>query len=99
MSAGGESDARRALSELEMTVRHVSDELASWRRRALKAESQHTELGADHDAVASRSRIRELEKENDELEQRLAAVREQVERLLTRLRFLEEQAGAEEEAR
>lgn len=99
MSAGGESDARRALSELEMTVRHVSDELASWRRRALKAETQHTELGADHDAVASKSRIRELEAENDELGQRLAAVREHIERLLARLRFLEEQVGAEEDGR
>ena len=63
----------RALAELETVIRRLAEELATWRRRALKAEAQRSELGEDHDAVASRSRILDLNGENTELRARLAA--------------------------
>jgi chromosome segregation ATPase len=88
-----------ALAELARVIDHVKDELASWRRRALKAESERAEMGVDHDAVASRGRIVELEKENEEMVQRLGAARDRVEGLLARLRFLEEQVEVEEPSR
>lgn len=89
----------QALTELESVIQHLADSMASWRRRALKAEALQTELGVDHDAVASRERIIELEETNGDLEARLEAARERVERLVDRLRFLEEQVGVEEQAR
>ncbi|MBI4502440.1 MAG: hypothetical protein HY700_14925 [Gemmatimonadetes bacterium] len=81
-----------ALSDLEEVIKHVSDELASWRRRALKAESERTSLGSDHDVVALKERIVSLEGQNRELERRLEAARSRLQDLLKRLRFLEEQA-------
>lgn len=89
----------RALAELERVLQHVKDELASWRRRALTAETHRAELGVDHDAVASRERIKELELENEQMSGRLQAARSHVDELLARLKFLEEQVGAEEQTR
>lgn len=89
----------RALTELERVLQHVKDELASWRRRALTAETHRAEMGVDHDAVASLERIRELELENERITGRLQAARNHVDDLLARLRFLEEQVGSEEQAR
>jgi predicted nucleic acid-binding Zn-ribbon protein len=84
-----------ALKELEGVLKLVTDEVASWRKRAQRAEAS---LGADYDAVASRERIIELEAENRVLHQRVVAARERVSELLKRLQFLEEQM-AEEQAR
>ena len=88
----------KALVELEDVVRHVSEELAAWRRRALKAESDRNELGADYDPVGSRERIQSLEVENSDLGGRLDAARVQLQDLLKRLRFLEEQVALEDQA-
>ncbi len=88
-----------ALAELGRVLEHVKDELASWRRRALKAESDRESMGLDHDVVASRERIRELEGENSEMVGRLTAARRRVEDLLARLKFLEEQVELEEQNR
>lgn len=84
-----------AFAELEEVLGKVTGELAAWRRRALKAEASRSELGADHDAVASRERIVDLEDRNGDLENRLEQARERVSELLRRLRFLEEQAAVE----
>jgi len=71
-----------ALTELESVVRHLSDELAMWRRRAQKAEGgergERTEAG------------------NAELQRRLDAARGRLQDLVKRLRFLEEQASLPE---
>lgn len=83
-----------ALAGLEDVIRHVSDELASWRRRALKAEAERGGLGPDHDVVALKERIVSLEGQNSEMTQRLEAARSRLQDLLKRLRFLEEQAAA-----
>jgi chromosome segregation ATPase len=88
-----------ALDELRDVLHSVTEELASWRRRALKAESEQTELGLGHDAVASREQLAELESDNNDMQQRLETAKARVEELLTRLRFLEEQVAAEESGR
>lgn len=85
-----------ALGELEEVIRHLTDELAAWRRRALRAEA---ELGGEHDAVTSRERIVELERENRALEKRVESARKRVSDLLSRLRFLEEQVTMEGSSR
>ncbi len=89
----------QALTELERVLQHVKDELASWRRRALKAEAHRAEMGMDHDVVATRERIRELELENEQTNGRLQAARARVDDLLARMKFLEEQVRLEEQAR
>lgn len=88
-----------ALQELETVLGHLTEELAAWRRRALKAEADRSALGEEHDIVATRERIVELEAENREYHQRLQAARQRVGELLNRLRFLEEQVAVEESSR
>jgi predicted nucleic acid-binding Zn-ribbon protein len=85
-------DARpdlEALRELEEVLRHFETELASWRRRALSAESRLNEV-AGGESGASQAR---LEEENRALAQRLQAARGHLGDLLDRLRFLEQQQG------
>lgn len=98
MSNGDRSEIA-ALSELERVLEHVKDELAAWRRRALKAEADRAEMGADHDVVASREQVKQLEAEKAEMFGRLSAARGRVDDLLARLKFLEEQADVEEQNR
>ena len=86
----------RALEELQEVLRGVADELAAWRRRALRAEAM---LGEGHDAVVNRECMLELEAENRGAQERLAAARARVEELLKRLQFLEDQMALEEQAR
>ncbi len=95
------SDARpelAALAELERVLGHLSEELAAWRRRALTAEAQRSELGLDTDIVAARERVLELEDENTEFKRRLEGARVRLAELLARLQFLEEQVAMEERA-
>jgi len=87
-----------ALLELERVLQHVKDELASWRRRALKAESERVGDG-DSEAVVSRERIDDLEKQNREMAERLQTARGRVGDLLARLKFLEEQVRTEEQGK
>ncbi len=89
----------RALEELEGAIKRVSDELAVWRRRAHKAESDRVDLSGDGDIVGARARILQLEGENKELRGRAQHTRKRVTELLTRLRFLEEQTAAGEARR
>lgn len=89
----------KALGELERVLEHVQEELASFRRRALKAESDRAEMGIDHDVVASREMITELERDNHEKNDRLGLARDRVDGLLARLKFLEEQVDIDEQSR
>jgi predicted nuclease with TOPRIM domain len=97
--SNGDRPEQAALAELERVLEHVKDELASWRRRALKAEADRTAMGLDHDVVASRERIKQLEVEKAEILARLNAARGRVEDLLARLKFLEQQVELEEQDR
>jgi predicted nuclease with TOPRIM domain len=89
----------QALDELRAVLQSLTGELGSWRRRALKAEADQTELGLGHDVVASREQMLSLESQNATLEQRMDAARGRISDLLTRLQFLEEQVAAEEHDR
>jgi predicted nuclease with TOPRIM domain len=94
-----ESPEFAALRELEETIKHVCDELAAWRRRALKAEGDRGDLGGDHDVVGLKERLVAAEGEKTEIQRRLDATRGRVQDLQKRLRFLEEQATVSGPAR
>lgn len=89
----------RALAELERVLGHVQEELASWRRRAHKAESDSADMGISQKALASRETIETLERQNQEKLDRLNLARDRVDGLLARLKFLEEQTEMEERGR
>ncbi len=88
----------RALAELERVLQHVHEELASFRRRAQKAEFDRAELGVDHDVVAAREMITDLERDNIDKGDRLDSARERVDGLLARLKFLEQQVDIDEQS-
>lgn len=93
MASNDDRPELRALADLETVIGAVTQEVAAWRRRALKAEAGRA--GATPDLSTARERIQELEDENLELHHRLRTARERVEQLLHRLQFLEEQVGLE----
>jgi hypothetical protein len=85
------------LDQLEVILRHVADELALWRARALKAEAELKDGGgrapvAGKTDPETKARVADLEQENKALRQRVEAARGRVHDLLSRLTFLEEQA-------
>ncbi len=79
------SDVRDAIDQLETILREVAEELAGWRSRAQKAESELKSRGAPVKST-------ELESENKALRQRVEGARTRVHDLMQRLSFLEEQA-------
>ncbi len=94
---GGERADARALDHLEVVVRELGEELATWRARALRAEAD-VRGGASVGARAPRAGAEgrpgalELEVENRALRQRVDAAKTRVATLVARLAFLEEQA-------
>jgi len=95
------SDSERpdlvAFQELEQVIHALGDEMSAWRRRAHEAEGQLRELAAHGAAMARGVDVAGLERENQELRQRLESARERTRQLLERLRFLRQQhkLGAE----
>lgn len=91
------SDSERpevaAFRELEMLVRHLGDELASFRRRALHAEARARELESASEGMtpAEALRLRKLEEENAELKKRLDSASTRTRQMLERMRFLRQQ--------
>ncbi|HJQ20996.1 MAG TPA: hypothetical protein VJ867_11660 [Gemmatimonadaceae bacterium] len=84
----------KAFRELEVLVRHLGDELATFRRRALAAETQLKDVEAGQ--VPSRSRAsagdhHELEDENRALRGRVERAEERIRQLMDRVRFLRQQ--------
>ena len=98
MAYDGERADAQVLDQLETILRHVADELAGWRARAVKAEGELKESGGRGGGavakpdVETRNRVADLEQENKTLRQRVEAARLRVHDLLSRLTFLEEQA-------
>ena len=99
-----DSERREALAfrELEQLVRHLGDELAGFRRRALVAEARVREL----EVVGSQPGVREqrelgdqltkLEHDNAVLRGRLESATARTKAMLDRVRFIRQQAqGAE----
>lgn len=94
MASAGERPDLEALRDLEDVLRHLTEELAGWRRRALSAESRLAEVTrVTENGDGGLVRITELEEEHRELERRLATARTQVHEIVGRLRFMEQQQG------
>ena len=79
-----------AFQDLAQLVRHLEDELASFRRRALSAEARVKEVeaslgGEPTDTVA-------LRRENAQLKERLDAATARTKQLLERVRFVRQQS-------
>jgi hypothetical protein len=96
------SDSERpeivAFRDLEQLVRHLGDELAGFRRRALVAESRLRDLETEERAPevsqqrALDDRVTELEHENAVLRARLESATERTRQMLERVRFIRQQA-------
>ena len=90
---------QQALADLEQVVHHLTEELAGWRRRTLKAEGELQQAQADGGVVAgpelkqARQRVIELETENQALQQRIDAAKDRLRTLAGRLTFLEQHGG------
>ena len=91
-----------AFRDLEQLVRHLGDELAGFRRRALLAESRLRDLesqDAQPDVREQRElteRVTELEHENAALRGRLESATARTRQMLERVRYIRQQAqGAE----
>ena len=80
-------------AQLGRLVRRLGEELASYRKRALSAEARLRTVEEEASRVAGTSpqRVLELERENAELNRRLAVVRARTEKMLARVRFLKQQ--------
>lgn len=90
------SDSERpetaAFAELEQLVKHLGDELASFRRRALQAEAKLKGLESTGvKGVVSPERVQHLERENAGLTTRLDAARARTQQMIDRVRFLRQQ--------
>ncbi len=90
-----ERSERLAFRELATLVRHLGDELASFRRRAQTAESRLKAIEAQGQGVVNAEglteRIAQLETENQDLRNRLDAARGRARHMLERVRFLRQQ--------
>ncbi|MCX5766853.1 MAG: hypothetical protein NTZ43_06485 [Gemmatimonadetes bacterium] len=92
MSSPVRPDAK-AFRELEQLVRNVGEELATFRKRALTAESRLKAIatkGGGGDEAAE-ERVAQLEAENARLRARLDTAAERARRMLDRVRFLRQQ--------
>jgi chromosome segregation ATPase len=79
-----------AFQDLALLVRHLEDELASFRRRALSAEARVKELEA---SVGSEpTDVSALKRENAQLKERVDAATARTRQLLERVRFVRQQA-------
>ena len=81
-----------AFAELEQLVKHLGDELASFRRRALQAEARLKSLESTGvKGVVSPERVQFLERENAGLTTRLEEARARTQQIIDRVRFLRQQ--------
>lgn len=92
-----------AFRELEQLVRHLGDELAGFRRRALLAEGRLRDLEGGHAAPAAEqreqlsARCAQLEQENAALATRLDAAVTRAHKMLDRVHFIRQQTQASSE--
>jgi chromosome segregation ATPase len=90
---------QKALADLEQLLKHLTEELAGWRRRTLVAEAELAEAQSHGGKVAgpelkeARKKVTELEAENQALRHRIEAARERLKALAARLSFLEQHGG------
>ena len=87
-----QAELEEAFADLDKLVRHLGDELASFRSRALKAEARVKALESSPSATrTSPERIERLERENADLKLRLEKARGRTRQMLDRVRFLRQQ--------
>ena len=92
MASDSERPDEAAFEELQQLVRHLGDELASFRRRALQAEARVKAIDASSGpAKVTPERLHMLERENADLSKRLEAARTRTRQILDRVRFLRQQ--------
>jgi hypothetical protein len=94
MSDNAQADLR-AVQELDTLVRHMADDLAGYRRRALVAEARLKEIEAQEGGSVNldlSARCSQLERENERLHDRLEAAAARTKQMLDRVRFLRQQA-------
>ncbi len=92
MASDNERPDEEAFAELQQLVRHLGDELAGFRRRALQAEARVKAIDASSGtARGTPERLDRLELENADLRKRLEAARTRTRQLLDRVRFLRQQ--------
>jgi phosphate uptake regulator len=98
VSDSGSRTLQASFAELQQLVRHLGEELAAFRSRALSAEARVRTLveRVGEEGVHATERVAELERENDRLRERLAAAGEQARQMLERLRFLRQQQDGSE---
>lgn len=97
-AARADAGDRQALSRLEAAVTRILEETARLRARARDGETRLAELeallrrfeGGEDDPARLQERLSRVEAENRELRTRIREGREGVERLLARIRFLED---------
>ena len=78
--------------DLQQLVRHLGEELTSFRRRALQAEARMKAVdGSAGGAKMTPERVERLELENAELRRRLETARARTRQVLDRVRFLRQQ--------
>lgn len=85
----------KAFHELEGLVHNLVEELASFRRRALRAEARLRELESDADEAGgpgTSQRLVDLEQENEALRIRVEGARARTRQILDRVHFLRQQA-------
>ena len=76
-------------------MRHLGDELTTFRRRALQAESRVKAFdAAAGSARVSPERVDKLERENADLRKRVDMARVRTRQMLDRIRFLRQQHEA-----
>jgi hypothetical protein len=86
-----------AVQELDQLVRHLADELAGFRRRALTAEARLKEVESHEGGAVSldlAARCAKLEQENDALQAKLETATTRARQMLDRVKFLRQQAQA-----
>lgn len=87
-----QAELESAFTDLDRLVRHLGDELALFRARALKAEARVKALESSPSATrTSPERIEKLERENATLRSRLDKARGRTRKMLDRVRFLRQQ--------
>jgi len=85
------------MQELDQLVRHLADELAGFRRRALTAEARLKEVESHEGGAASlelAARCAKLEQENEQLQTKLETATTRARQMLDRVKFLRQQAQA-----
>ena len=92
MASDSERPELEAYNELQQLIRHLADELASFRKRALTAEGRLKALDAGEPDPRATGRASDLERENRELRARLDGAAERTRQMLDRVRFLRQQA-------